>query len=76
MAKPVAMADVGSCWRLPLVLAAWKLKIYPSIWWTSILGVSLVASVITIFFPNFLIIAAAIDLFLIAVAALISCGSI
>ncbi len=55
---------------LPLVLAAWKLKIYPSIWWTSILGVSLVASVIAIFFPNFLIIAAAIDLFLIAVAAL------
>ncbi len=55
---------------LPLVLAAWKLKIYPSIWWTAILGVSLIASVVTIFYRDFLIVAAAIDLFLIAVAAI------
>jgi uncharacterized protein (DUF58 family) len=54
---------------LPLVLAAWKLKIYPSIWWTVILGVSLLASVISIFFPNFLILAVGIDLLLIAVTA-------
>ncbi len=55
---------------LPLVLAAWKLKIYPSIWWTVILAISLIASVLTIFVPDFLIVAAAIDLFLIAIAAI------
>jgi uncharacterized protein (DUF58 family) len=55
---------------LPLVLAAWKLKIYPSIWWTLILATSLIASVLTIFVPDFLIVAAAIDLFLIAVATI------
>lgn len=55
---------------LPLVLAAWKLKIYPSIWWTGILGISLIASVVTIFYRNFLIMAAAVDLFLVAVAAI------
>lgn len=54
---------------LPLILAAWKLRIYPSIWWTAILGVSLIASVLTIFFPDFLIVAAAIDMFLVAFAA-------
>ena len=55
---------------LPLVLAAWKLKIYPSIWWTVILGISLIASVVTIFVRDFLIIATVIDLFLIAAAAI------
>lgn len=55
---------------LPLVLAAWKLKIYPSIWWTAILGISLIASVVTIFYRDFLIVAAAIDLFLVALAAI------
>ncbi len=55
---------------LPLVLAAWKLKIYPSIWWTVILGISLIASLVTIFVRDFLIIATMIDLFLIAAAAI------
>jgi uncharacterized protein (DUF58 family) len=54
---------------LPLVVAAWKFKVYPSIWWIVILGISLVASVITIFAPNFLVFAAAIDFFLIMFAA-------
>lgn len=55
---------------LPLVLAAWRLKIYPSIWWTVILGISLVACVIAIFNPSFLVIAVAIDLGLVAIAAI------
>ncbi|MFK8112010.1 MAG: DUF58 domain-containing protein [Rubripirellula sp.] len=54
---------------LPLVLAAWKLKIYPSIGWTVILLVSLIVTVLTIFFPNLLIVAAIIDLTLLGVAA-------
>jgi uncharacterized protein (DUF58 family) len=53
---------------LPLVFAARELNIYPSIWWTLILGISLVASVITIFFPDFLIITVTVDVALIAVA--------
>jgi uncharacterized protein (DUF58 family) len=52
----------------PLVFAAWKLKIYPTIWWTLILGISLAASVITIFNPDVLIVAVTVDVALIAVA--------
>ena len=55
---------------LPLVAAAWKLKIYPSIWWTFILGVSLISSVVTIFVPEFLTVAVAIDFMLITAACL------
>jgi uncharacterized protein (DUF58 family) len=62
---PWLMLAVLAC---PLVFAARELKIYPSIWWTLILGVSLVASVITIFFPDFLIVAVTVDVVLIAVA--------
>ncbi len=54
---------------LPLVLAAWRLKIYPSIWWILILAVSVVSCVIAIFNPGFLVVAALIDLGLVAVAA-------
>jgi uncharacterized protein (DUF58 family) len=52
----------------PLVFAAWKLKIYPTIWWTLILGISLAASVVTIFNPDVLIVAVTVDVALIAVA--------
>ncbi len=55
---------------LPLVFAARKFKIYPSIWWVLILTGSLIACVLTIFFPNFLIVAAAVDLVLAGVAAI------
>ena len=53
---------------LPLVYAAGKFKIYPSMWWTLILTGSLIACVLTIFSPNFLIVAAAIDLMLVGIA--------
>ncbi|TWU55433.1 DUF58 domain-containing protein [Rubripirellula reticaptiva] len=52
----------------PLVFAAWKLRIYPSRGWLALLGVSLLVCVLTIFFPNFLVIAALLDLVLILVA--------
>lgn len=55
---------------LPLVFAAKELKIYPTIWWTVILGISVVASVITIFQPMFLFATIAVDLLLIAIAAI------
>jgi len=54
----------------PLVFFARKLNIYPSIRWILILVGSLIACVITIFVPNFLIIAAAIDLLLIGIASI------
>ncbi len=53
---------------LPLLFVAWKLRIFPSIGWTLLLGVSLFVSVLTIFFPNFLVVAAAIDVALLLVA--------
>jgi uncharacterized protein (DUF58 family) len=53
---------------LPLVLAAWKLKIYPSVYWTGIILVSLIASLITIFVPEFLLVTAVTDLLLVLTA--------
>lgn len=55
---------------LPLVLAAWRLKIYPSIWWILVLAISLVTCVISIFNPGFLVVAVTIDMGLVAVAAI------
>jgi uncharacterized protein (DUF58 family) len=54
----------------PLVFAARKLRIYPSFWWILILAGSLLACVLTIIYPNFLIVAAAIDLGLVGIASL------
>jgi uncharacterized protein (DUF58 family) len=54
---------------LPLVFAAWRLKIYPTIWWILVLSASLLTSVITIFQLNFLVVAAGIDLGLIGLAS-------
>jgi len=54
----------------PLIFAARKFKIFPSIWWVLILLGSLVACVVTIFAPSFLVVAAAIDLGLVGIALL------
>lgn len=50
---------------LPLVVSVWRFKIYPSMGWVILLAISLVACVITIFVPNFLVITAAIDVLLV-----------
>ncbi|MGI9471786.1 MAG: DUF58 domain-containing protein [Rubripirellula sp.] len=55
---------------LPLIVAAWKFKVFPTVWWTVVLGVSLLTSVFTIFQPNFLIVAAILDLVLVAIATI------
>ncbi|MEM8667479.1 MAG: DUF58 domain-containing protein [Planctomycetota bacterium] len=55
---------------LPLILAAWRLKIYPSIWWIGILAVSVATCVIAIFNPDLVIVAVGIDLGLVSVAAI------
>ncbi len=55
---------------LPLILAAWKLRIYPSIYWLVLVGISLVASVITIFAPGTLFLTVAVDLFLLLAATI------
>ncbi|TWU47187.1 hypothetical protein Poly51_49850 [Rubripirellula tenax] len=52
----------------PLLMVAWKLKVYPSIAWVVLLAVSLIVCVMTIFFPNFLVVAAVVDLALVLVA--------
>lgn len=54
---------------MPLLLAAWKARIYPSIGWILILLVSLIVTVVTIFAPSLWWIALIIDLALIIVAA-------
>lgn len=54
----------------PLVIFAWKLRIYPSVWWVALLTVSLVVSVLTIFFPGFLVIAALVDVALLILASI------
>ena len=53
---------------IPLVLAARKCKIFPSIWWIVTLTVSLIASVLTVPFPSLLLVTLGIDFALIAVA--------
>lgn len=53
---------------LPLGLAAWRLKVYPSLFWILLIAVSLVASVLTIFAPELLLIAVVVDLVLAVVA--------
>lgn len=54
----------------PLVLIAWRLQIYPSAWWVAILGVSLIAAVLTLFVPSFLALAVALDGLLLGAAAI------
>lgn len=54
---------------IPLVLAAWRLKIFPSSYWALLICVSMLASVITIFVPDFLLVAVVVDLFMLLTAA-------
>ena len=60
---------------LPMVWVAWRLKVYPSIYWTILLAISLVVCVLMIFVPSSLYMAAlylaiAIDGLLLMVATL------
>ena len=52
----------------PIMVVVWRLKIFPTLWWVIILLGSLVTSIVTIFEPNFLFLAALLDLGLIGVA--------
>ena len=52
----------------PIMVVVWGLKIFPTLWWVIILLGSLVTSIVTIFEPNFLFLAALLDLGLIGVA--------
>ncbi len=55
---------------LPLLLLAKQFRIYPSTGWVVLLSISVIACVLTIFFPHFLVLAAAIDLALLMVAGI------
>ena len=54
---------------LPLILAAYKLKIYPTKVWVWLLSLGVLASVINIFFPGFVVFVVALDLIILTVAA-------
>ena len=55
---------------LPLIIAAWKFRVFPTVWWTVVLGVSLITSVFTIFQPNFLFVAGLLDIVLVGIATI------
>lgn len=55
---------------LPLIIAAWKFRVFPTVWWTVVLGVSLLTSVFTIFQPNFLFVAGLLDIVLVGIATI------
>lgn len=46
---------------LPLIFAAWGTRTFPTRWWIVALTLSLIASVLTMFFPAWLIVLALID---------------
>ena len=54
---------------LPLVLAAWRFKTYPTQRWIVVLSISLAASVITVFVPSTVVVICILDALLLLVAA-------
>jgi uncharacterized protein (DUF58 family) len=54
---------------LPIALAAWRLKIYPTRWWIGLLSASVIASLISVFTPSFVVIVGIIDCLILIVAA-------
>ncbi|TWU26649.1 hypothetical protein Pla52o_05020 [Novipirellula galeiformis] len=46
---------------LPLIVASWRAKIYPTRWWVGLLGSSIVFSLITVFVPAMIIAVGLID---------------
>ena len=55
---------------LPMMFAVFKLKIYPTHWWIVLLGVGVLASLINVFYPSFVVAVIAIDLLAMVVAAI------
>ncbi len=53
---------------LPVVVAAWRLKIYPTRWWIVLLSVSVIASLISVFNPSFVVVVGIIDCLILIVA--------
>lgn len=54
---------------LPLILAAWRLKIYPTLGWIILVGVSMVMGLITIFYRPAFVLVGVLDGLIIMVAA-------
>ncbi|MGB7345561.1 MAG: DUF58 domain-containing protein [Pirellulaceae bacterium] len=55
---------------LPMVLAAFRLKIYPTIYWAILLATGVITSLINVFQPQFVVVVVAIDLLILIVAAI------
>jgi uncharacterized protein (DUF58 family) len=53
-----------------MILAAWGLKVFPTARWIMILGLSLICSVTTVFFPGFLAVTLLVDLVLFQLAGI------
>lgn len=59
-----------TAFALPLVLAAWRLKIFPTVVWIILLCVSLVTGLATIFFPTAVVVVGIVDGLIVTVAAI------
>ncbi len=55
---------------LPLVLAAWRLKIYPTVVWIVLLSVSMIGSLATVFYSPAIVIVGTLDGLIVTVAAI------
>ena len=55
---------------LPMIVAARRLQIYPTIWWVVLLSLGVLASLINIFAPTFVIAVACLDAIILIVAVI------
>jgi uncharacterized protein (DUF58 family) len=53
----------------PIALVAWRLRVYPTWWWMTLLGLSLVLSLIAIFVPQFVVVTLLVDGLLLALVS-------
>ncbi len=54
---------------IPMVVIAWRFRIYPSWWWVVLIACSLLMSLVAIFIPKVIVVALLVDLALVVVAA-------
>lgn len=59
-----------AAFALPLVVAAWRLKIFPTVVWIVLLCVSLVTGLATIFYPSAVVVVGILDGLIVTVAAM------
>ena len=53
---------------LPMLLVAWRLKIYPTMYWIALLGAGVLLSIVNVFFPRIVTAIIAVDALILTVA--------